>query len=389
MLPFPPHCLGWFCLGYHTSDVLGRNACIADFLLRSEVAPPHLCTPAKVRPVLEKLLSSHTNWLTLSPSTVATATFRFDTTLTKHVLATSVLEWMPVAISMCCGKRLVRWRLLPAIFFTLACGARSGNVVCLRCCSCKSVYAGCWKWLQVQDGSDFPNGFHAPLLTSSAVAGGRWFFATPQVVCECVLLAYFLGFVARGGLSFTAIAVVYEALWSASLKNTQYRHRTHLLQKLELNVLVFASVQILCESGIDYSSFVWHLRPHHMGADFSNLLVLVRKAYSLIAGSHSCWLFREVRALVLDGKWCMQTRICNARNCNPVYSPEIQAGFFQGCTERPLKGSLYCRAHNRADGQLQRAPEPDAARITDHKKIVRDGGVFMEYRVWANNTCIV
>ena len=382
MLPFPAHCLGWFCLGYHTSDLLGRDACIADFLLRSGVALPHLCTPAAVRPVLEMLLSSHTNWLTPSPSNVATATFFSNTMPIKQSLATSVQEWMPVATGMCnCGKRLVRWRLLPATFFTLAYGVRSGNIVCLRCLSCKSVYAGCWKWLQVQDDSDFPNGFHAPLLTSTALAGGRWFFATPQVVFECVLLAYFLGFVARGGLSFTAIAVVYEAVWSASLKNTQYRHRTHFLQKLELNVIVFASVQIFWESGIDFSSFVWHLRPHHLGADFSNLLVLVRKAFSLVAGSHSCWLFRTVRLLVLDGKWSMQTRICNARNCNSCCSPDIEVGFFKGCTERPLKGSLCCRDHIRADGQLQQAPGPDAERITEHRKIVRDGGLFLEYRV--------
>eukprot|EP00973_Karenia_brevis_P048374 6712453-Karenia_brevis.AAC.1 len=99
------------------------------------------------------------------------------------------------------------------------------------------------------------------------------------------------------------------------------------------------------EGGVDVSSFVWKLRPHHEANDFKHLLEVVRKAFTQLAGAHACWLFRQVRALILDGKWCVQTSICNARNCNPVFSVDIRAGYYKGCTNRPAKGSLYCQAH--------------------------------------------
>jgi hypothetical protein len=381
MQPFPAHSLGWFCLGYHMSDVLGRDKCIADLLLRSQVAPAELCTATVARPVLAKLLSLHANWVTVHPSSVATVTVLIDGSPRPHSLAPCVQEWVPVVAKQCCGRALVRWRLLPAVFLTIASGLRRGHVVCLKCYTCNSVYAGCWKWLQVLDCSNFPDGFHKPLLASTSTSlGHRWFFATPQVVVEFTLLAYLLGLLARGGVSFTAFAVVYTGMWSASMRGTMYMQRTHFLQKLELNVIAYASVLMFAESGLDVKDFIWHLRPHHEADDFAGLLVLVRQAFALLSAAHACWLFRRVRALITDGKWCIQTSICNARDCNPVFSAAIREGYFKGCVERPVRGSLYCKAHGHGHGS-RKAAASDDVKVTSHRKVVKDDGVFLEYRV--------
>eukprot|EP00959_Pyramimonas_sp_CCMP1952_P251243 5250961-Pyramimonas_sp.AAC.1 len=57
----------------------------------------------------------------------------------------------------------------------------------------------------------------------------------PQVVVEVTLLSYLLGFLARGGMSFTAFAVIYQTLWPASMRGTMCASRTHLLQIFEIN----------------------------------------------------------------------------------------------------------------------------------------------------------
>ena len=60
----------------------------------------------------------------------------------------------------------------------------------------------------VAEDSRFPEGFHTPVLASTSAAN-RWFFATPQFAIEVALVSYLLGFLASGGMSFTAFAVVY------------------------------------------------------------------------------------------------------------------------------------------------------------------------------------
>ena len=282
MQPFPAHSLGWFCLGYHMSAVLGRGACIAELLLRSQTVPAELCTATKVRPVLAKLLSLHPNWVTIHPSNVATVAVNSSRSLSSQSLAQCVQEWVAVEVKECCGKACVRWRLLPARFFTLAAGLTHGQVVCVRCYTCSSVYAGCWKWPRVPENSHFPDGFHSPVFTSSSCLQRRWFFATPQVIFEVKLLSYVLGLLARGGISFTAFAIVYTGIWSSSMQNTMYMARTHFLIKLEIVIIVYASVMMFADSGVGLEEFVWHLQPHHVANDFGPLLVLVRKAFYVV-----------------------------------------------------------------------------------------------------------
>ena len=218
------------------SDVLGRDACIADLLRRSHVAPDELCIASAVRPVLARLLASHMNWLTVHLRNVATVAVIKAACPAKHCLATCVQEWVPATVRECCGRPLVRWRLLPTTFFTLAAGLRPGHVVCLRWYSCKTVFAGCWKLPDVADDSLFPDGFHAPVLACASLKECRWFFATPQVIFEIPLLHYTLGLLARGGISFTAFTVVYTGMWLASMQGTMYMYRTKFLQKLEVTI---------------------------------------------------------------------------------------------------------------------------------------------------------
>jgi hypothetical protein len=71
MSPFPPQSLGWFCLGYHMSDVLGRPPAIRQLLLRSGLAPAQVCTEENIRKVLDRILAKHSTWIAVSPQPLA------------------------------------------------------------------------------------------------------------------------------------------------------------------------------------------------------------------------------------------------------------------------------------------------------------------------------
>ena len=288
---------------------------------------------------------------------------------------------MPCTVSRCtCGARLERWRTRPATFITLSRGAVPGTVVFLRCFACNAVYGGSWKWLHVDPDTAFPDGFHRPILTSYEPR--RWFFAsgpqkksclgswgsiiisfsvfifdlhlrTPQIVFESVFLTFLVGLLARGGMTFTAFAAIYIQLWEHSVQGTMYSDRSHMLQKLEVAIISFGAINLFLASGYSLADWRWYLRPKHIGMDFEPLIPHLQQAFQTLARCHACWLFRRVRGLIVDGKWSVQTRVCNARNINPIFSADLADGFFQGCVHRPATGSLYCLDHKGAASTKQ------------------------------------
>ena len=179
----------------------------------------------------------------------------------------------------------------------------------------------------------------------------RWFFATPQIVFDITLLEYLIGLIARGGLSFTAFAVVYIALWSNSVAGTRYAHRTNFLGVLEVVIIVYGAILMFRESGVAFQSLELYLRPHHHANDFRELLALVKEAFAAIVATHDCWLFRRVRGVVLDGKWSIQTRV------------------------------IYCREH--LDGVIvdQEQGEEPIGKVISRRKKVTSSGVYLEYQV--------
>ena len=46
-----------------------------------------------------------------------------------------------------------------------------------------------------------------------------------------------------------------------------------------------------------------------------------------------------------DGGMKKTTALCNERTSCFHYSPDLRLRVLTGCTERPLRGSLYCRSH--------------------------------------------
>lgn len=376
--PFPASALGWFCLGYNLSDAPGRVRTIMDLLSRSAAAPRQCITQPEVSKVLDRLQRYHPQWITLHASSWASCVPINKPALPPWALAVSCVEWAGYTGSKhcSCGAVLHRWRDVPASFMTLSRGMVQGKVVFLRCFPCHAVYGGRWCWTRVPEDSTFPSGFHQPHLKGDATHPTRWFFVTPQVCWEKDLLTFLLGCVARGGMSLTATFEVYHRLWGFTLRGTQYAQRTHFLSKLEVALMVWASTLIIEESPADAKEFLWMLRPHHIAKDFEPLVAFLRRAFHLLSATHRCPLRSRVPGVVVDGKWCIQTLICNARDGGLVWDASLATGFLTGCTERPVPGGKYCARH------MQECTVPvEECTITEHREVRTVDSILLEYKV--------
>ena len=259
---------------------------------------------------------------------------------------------------------------------TLSRGMVLGKVVFLRCFPCRAVYGGRWCWKDVPEDSAFPLGFHHPWLSGDASHPTRWFFATPQLCWEKDLLNFLLGCVARGGMSLTATFEVYRRLWAYTLEGTMYAVRQHFLAKLEVVLLVWASTCLIEASPIEAADFQWLLRPHHLAKDFGPLVILLRRAFHELAGTHKCQLMTLLRCLIVDGKWCVQTAICNARDGGMVWDAALATGFLTGCTERPVPGGKYCARH-----MHECTAAVEDCTITEHREVIGPDSLTLEYKV--------
>ncbi len=177
--PFPAHALGWFCLGYNISDVVGRVPMICQLLLRAGV-PQNLCSHDTVSTVLQRLLREVPHWICIEASAFATVDPLHWRWQPPSLLATYRMDFVPCSTNHCvCGAALTRWREQDATAFTLARGAVPAKVLFLRCFHCDSVYAGCWRWMHVPlESRGFPNGFHTVYFTGMPQQYVRWFFAS-------------------------------------------------------------------------------------------------------------------------------------------------------------------------------------------------------------------
>jgi hypothetical protein len=385
MRPFSVCCLGWFCLGYHLSDAPGRAATIQGFLLHARIVTADIATIANVRIVLQRLLTTAPEWVTLSQlPTASLVALSLPCRAVGSALVAHPGPWIPYAADpVCtCGRDLVRWRVGSAVVFTLASGMLRGTVVYLRCFSCKAVYAGNWRWDNVPESCPWPDGFHSPRCVHSGHADKRWFFATPQVVWEISLLHWLLGCVARGGMTHTAIFVVYNRLWSHTMTGTMYAERSHFVNKLCVVMLVWGTLCLIRGSGVSLHDFVWYLRPHHTASDFAALVSKTNEAFDAIARAHDCALFKKVRAVIVDGKWCIQTSICNQRGAGATYSSALQSGYFKGCVRRPAPGAFFC-----ADHAAQCTLAPEECHVTAHREAVISSNISLQYcfnKVWCS-----
>ena len=280
----------------------------------------------------------------------------------------------------------MRWKLLPAVFLTLAAGLLHGHVLVLRCFRCKTAHAGPWVWNDVEENANFPAGFHHPRCALQEWTNSRWFFATPQIVWESTLLSYFFNCIARGGMSLTAAAWVYNKLWISTMKNTMYTDRGSYVKKLCVAILTWSTLSLLLGSGLEISAFTWHLRPHHVSTDFADLLKLCQQAFDRTAASHICPLWNHVKAIIVDGKWCTQTRICNERGSGGTWNKTLLTGFFKGCTLRPITGAYFCAQHQ-ADAVLA----PEESQISEHREVNDGTAMKLEYLyqgLWASRDSV-
>lgn len=74
----------------------------------------------------------------------------------------------------------------------------------------------------------------------------------------------------------------------------------------------------------------------------------------------------------------IQIPVCNDRNSGPIWDVDLQIGFFQGCTARPVAGSRYCKAH-----QALCHVAPEEATVAAHREVVGKSGIALEY--WITN----
>ena len=74
----------------------------------------------------------------------------------------------------------------------------------------------------------------AIIIFASMPQQERWFFVTPQVCWDRHLLHWCLLLAARGGITWTALYVIYSTLWGHTLQGSQYATRQHFVAAVEL-----------------------------------------------------------------------------------------------------------------------------------------------------------
>ena len=271
MAPLPPSCLGSFCLGCHMAGAPSRVACIQPLLEISGLVSRQVVIESNVSQALSSILQHALHLFTRVQEPLATAQ-PLPLPGSDKFVALAQFAGPVVAYAgspTCpCGRKLVRWRVLPAVFMTLATGKLHGHVLVLRCFHCNTAYAGAWCWTDVGDSSSFPDGYHHPICSLARWYAPLWFFAIPQVVWEGALLAYLLHCVACGGMSLTAATIVYQKLWLHTLQDTVYATRPKFVHKRCVVMLTWSTLKMILRSGVHFASFRLYWRPHHCATDF-------------------------------------------------------------------------------------------------------------------------
>ena len=237
LAPLAPEHLGVLALVYHVADLPARPGAAREMLLARF---QQSFTEEQIQTVLDRIVLHVPHWITdrASPASSLQPRSRLNALLlpTEYVPA-----WNQGACSLD-GGVLFRWKLWPSTCVTFATGLRTGIVVFLRCATCGAVYGGPWCWRHVHDERTFPAGHHKVFATQGSteeLGRARWFFATPSMCWEVSLLQWCLLLAARGGVSWTALYVIYTTLWKSTAVDTQMATRQHFVAFLE------AAVQVL------------------------------------------------------------------------------------------------------------------------------------------------
>ena len=245
--PLLPEHLGILAVGCLAADAPARPGAVRDLLARSFGL--HVLEE-EVAQIIDRVMAQSPQLLghfsggesVLLPRSMNHAVLLFRQVVPTHWQGSCVVD----------GGSLVRHGMLPTVCFTLTMGMCKGELLVLRCRDCGATYAGPWCWVTGGDSKIFPEGQHAPKAATNLqrLEESRWFFATPQVCWETSLLRLFLLLAARGGVSWTALFVVYSSLFSSTLAGTQYAIREHFITKLEVAVMVWGALRLITSAHV-------------------------------------------------------------------------------------------------------------------------------------------
>ena len=231
LFPLQPEHLGVLALAYNAADAPGRGA-LAETLLRRNFGVQ--VERAAIDAVLHRILRER-SWL-IALQTGPEARLQ---PLTPGAGILDAAQYVPAHWQGRCqidDGVLERWKTYPTSCFTLARGRLQGELLLLKCRSCGAVYSGAWCWPHGSDKPGFPEGCHRPrgAATLQRLDEARWFFAVPQVCFETCLLKFCLLLAARGGVSWSALYVVYTAMFGSTFADTSLAARTHFVTALEM-----------------------------------------------------------------------------------------------------------------------------------------------------------
>ena len=232
-----------------------------------------------------------------------------------------------------------------------------------RCDSCRALFLGCWA---------YSPGGHSRTRIACHPRESAWFFFRERIHAGSFVAMHvdYLRFMTTAFIflraSFSGLVKTVHAMFPGHRLNPNdcqrcLEHGWFLHSALSNT---WSEAELLGED--------FDLRLDSLDATLLGHEPRLRSLLHQTGSTHHCGACANP-VLTGDGGMKLTTSLCNERTSASLRSEELGLSIPIGCTCRPIRGSLFCRAHQ-ADAAEMLPPE-----IRDHRRVTGQGRLSFRY----------